>query len=103
MTIDEFEEASKAPLALRDEIRDLETMLARKRMERKKVDANASQLLDLVVNSVRGTPGFGEDCALYNGFGYTRKKDRKSGLIRKKSKSAGQFNPDAGGEDAGGD
>lgn len=88
MTYEQFEGASAAPLDLRREILALEKQLEGRKTERSKVDATADQLLDLVVNSVRGTPGFGEDCALYRAFGYVRKSERRSGLTRKSKSKA---------------
>lgn len=83
MTLAEFEVASNAPLSLRAEIVALEKQLDGKKTARSKADTAANELLDLVVNSVRGTPGFGRDSALYRAFGYVRKSERKSGLTRK--------------------
>ena len=88
MTLAEFEVAAAAPLSLRDEIAVLETQWNGKKTEMSKADLAANELLDLVVNSVRGTHGFGQDCALYRAFGYVRKSDRKSGLTRKGGKPA---------------
>lgn len=87
MTLAEFEAAVSAPLTLRGEIAVLETQLGGKKTEKSVVDVTANELLDLVVNSVRGTPGFGRDSALYRAFGYVRKSDRKSGLTRKGGKT----------------
>lgn len=83
MSLAEFEGASAAPLVLRDEISDLELQLNGKKTERSIADGAAGELLSLVVNSVRGTPGYGEDSALYRAFGYVRKSERRSGLTRK--------------------
>jgi hypothetical protein len=83
MTLAQFEVAIAAPLGLRDEITDLELKLVGKKAERSISDGAAVELLSLVVNSVRGTPGFGRDCPLYRAFGYVRKSERKSGLTRK--------------------
>jgi hypothetical protein len=84
MTLTEFEEASAAPLSLRNEILALEKQLEGRKTARSKADLTAAGVLDLVVNSVRGTPGFGQDCALYRAFGYVRKSERKSGRTRNK-------------------
>lgn len=88
MSLAEFEGASAAPLVLRDEISDLELQLNGKKTERSIADGAAGELLSLVVNSVRGTPGYGEDSALYRAFGYVRKSERRSGLTRKARASA---------------
>jgi hypothetical protein len=83
MTLAEFEAASAGPLNLRAEIAVLETQWEGKKTETSIADATVNELLNLVVNSVRGTPGFGADCALYKALGYVRKSERKSGLTRK--------------------
>ena len=88
MTLSEFEEATVAPLSIRDEITAVAKQLEGKKTERSLADEAASEVLDLVVNSVRGTPGFGEDSALYRAFGYVRKSERKSGLTRKGTTTA---------------
>jgi hypothetical protein len=83
MTLAEFEVASAPPMVLREEIVVLETQLDGKKTEKSIADLAANELLALVVNSVRGTPGFGQDSALYRAFGYVRKSERKSGLTRR--------------------
>jgi hypothetical protein len=86
MTLAEFEVAVSAPLILRAEIMALEKQLEGKKAARSDADLAANEVLDLVVNSVRGTPGFGQDSALYRALGYVRKSERKSGLTRKLAK-----------------
>ena len=88
MTLVQFEDAVSDPLTVRDEIEALESQLEGKKAEKLIADASANEVLDLVVNSVRGTPGFGQDCPLYRAFGYIRKSERKSGLTRKGGKPA---------------
>ena len=83
MTLVEFEAASGVPLTLRDEIASLELQLDGKKAEKSDAEFAANDLLDLVVNSVRGTTGFGQDSPLYRALGYVRKSERKSGLTRK--------------------
>lgn len=43
---------------------------------------NTLKQCNLVVNSVKGTPGFGEDSPLYEAMGNVRKSERRSGLSR---------------------
>lgn len=83
MTLAEFEVAVSPPLNLRADIVALETQLEGKKAEKLDADLAANEVLDLVVNSVRGTPGFGQDSALYRACGYVRKSERKSGLTRR--------------------
>lgn len=95
MTFAEFEVAIAPPLTVRAEIAALEKTLINKKTERLIVDEAANELLELVVNSVRGTPGYGADSVLYRAFGYVRKSDRKSGLTRRAVKPSGTPAADA--------
>lgn len=91
MTLTQFEEAVSAPLTLREEILATSKQLEGLKTSRSKADKAAGEVLELVVNSVRGTPGFGADSSLYRALGYIRKSERKSGLTRK----GGANTPDA--------
>jgi len=90
MTLAEFELAVARPESLREEIRGMEQELKAKKAEREDVDAAADVVLELVINSVRGTPGFGVDSQAYCAFGYVRKSDRKSGMTREGEVRAGR-------------
>jgi hypothetical protein len=92
MTYEQFVEASEPPLAVREEILAMERQLNGKKAERSIADETASTMLALLVNSVRGTPGYGEDCPLYRAFGFIRKSDRKSGLARKEAMQTDKAN-----------
>ena len=83
MTLAQFEAAVTQPETLRKEIKALDKMLAGKKTQRSDADKAAGELLELVINSVKGTPGFGPNSDLYHACGYVRKIDRKSGLSRK--------------------
>ncbi len=48
----------------------------------------------MVVNSVKGTPGFGPDSPLYRALGYIRKSERRSGLSRPGSSTSGSSSGD---------
>jgi hypothetical protein len=89
MTLAEFEAASEPSLALRADIVALEKQIQGKSTLKSKADDDAVELLQLVVGSVRGTPGFGRDSALYRALGYVRHSERRSGLSRKTSSPAG--------------
>lgn len=88
MSFTEFEGAIAAPLSVRDEITAAAKQLEGKKTARSLADEAAREVLDLVVNSVRGTQGFGQDSALYRAFGYVRKSERRSGLTRKGTQPA---------------
>ena len=89
MTLAEFEVASEVPLQLRADMTALQTKLRGMKASQADVDKAANELADLVVNSVKGTPGFGQNSPLYSAFGYVRKSDRKSGLTQKRLASGG--------------
>jgi hypothetical protein len=88
MTLSQFEAATSVPLDLRSEIAELELELKRKKAEMADADLTALGLLKLVVNSVRGTAGFGDNSPLYANLGYVRLQDRKSGKTNKSPKPA---------------
>jgi type II secretory pathway component PulM len=89
MTLAEYEAATEPPLKLRAEMADLRTKLRGMKASQADVDQAANELADLVVNSVRGTPGFGQNSPLYSAFGYVRKSERKSGLTQKRLAASG--------------
>ena len=70
-------------MQLRAEILALEKQLEGRKADRSLADDTVSELMDLVVNSVRGTPVFGPDSPLYRAMGYIRKSERRSGLTLK--------------------
>ena len=84
MTLEEFETAVQPPITIRKDIVTLAKKLSSKKTKRADADKAAGDVLELVINSVRGTPGFGPDSAMYRACGYVRKSERKSGLTRKK-------------------
>ena len=83
MNLTEFVEASEPPFRLREEIGRLQRNLIGKMAERKSSDLAAVELLEMVAGSVKGSPGYGQNSALYRALGFVRKIDRKSGLTRK--------------------
>ena len=85
MTLEGFGEATGDSLRYRNEITKLEIRLKGLKVARDNADKVSMEKIDLVVNSVRGTPGFGKDSALYRALGYVRTSERKSGLVRKKA------------------
>lgn len=94
MTYAQFVEASEPSLAVRKDILAIERQLNGKKAERSLIDEAASTMLALVVNSVRGTPEYGEDSPLYRAFGFIRKSDRKSGLTRREAKKTDEASAD---------
>ena len=67
--------------------------LFRLRTPRDSADEAFNTKAQQVVNGVLADPTEGPDSALYEGFGYTRKSERKSGLTRKGGSSKGGAPP----------
>jgi hypothetical protein len=44
--------------------------------------------VDLVINSIKGSPQHGSDSALYCSLGYVPQSERKTGMTRRKGKPA---------------
>lgn len=87
MTFAEFE-AALAPYEENAELLEvLGTKQAAAQMKRDQLDVTTRKVLSLVVNGVRGNPGFGEDSQLYKALGYVPKSERKSGLTRKEGEA----------------
>jgi len=88
MSLAQLEEATEPSLQARREVQRLERATEAARVARDKADVETGHLLELVVDAVKGTPGFGQDSALYRSFGYVRKSERRTGLTRKLRASA---------------
>jgi hypothetical protein len=86
MSLEEFINATNDSLRYRNEIAALETRLKGLKACRGDADKASMRMMEMVVNSVRGTPGFGANCALYRALGYVPKNEYKSGLVRKRKK-----------------
>ena len=84
MSLAEFTEATKLPGELAKDVVEIRREAKRKQVKALNLLEPVSQLLELVVHSVQGTPGFGPDSALFSELGYIRKSERKTGLTRKK-------------------
>jgi hypothetical protein len=82
LTLAQFKAKVKPSLDARTEIETVERQLAGLRVDRNNADVVSEEIAASVVNSVEGDLTFGENSALYASFGYIRKNDRKSGLIR---------------------
>jgi hypothetical protein len=54
------------------------------RRERNAAYAKALEVIQLVVNSVKGHPKFGVDSAVYSAMGYIAKSERRSGLTQRR-------------------
>jgi hypothetical protein len=84
MTLTQFRNAVKPSLDARALIEDLEAQTTQAINSRDTADEATQEKMELVVNGVRADPTEGPDSALYEAFGYTPKRERKSGLTRKR-------------------
>ena len=91
-TLEQFTLETEGALQLRAEIESLERRLEGRKVDRSVADDSASDLMELVVNSVKGTPTCGPDSPLYRAMGYVRKSERSSGLTRKGLRKSPEVN-----------
>ncbi|MGB9179597.1 MAG: hypothetical protein WCB68_10175, partial [Pyrinomonadaceae bacterium] len=80
MTFAQFQAAVQPALDARARIEDLEAQITQAIADREAADDIALTKAQQVVNGVLADPTEGPDSALYEAFGYTPKRDRKSGL-----------------------
>ena len=92
-TLDQFRTVVTRALTARARIADLEDQMLQAINERENADEAFNTKAQQVVNGVLADPNEGPDSALYEGFGYTRKSARKSGLTRKGGSSKGGATP----------
>ena len=86
MTLAQFQAAVQPSLDARQQLDDLEDQRLQTLAARDTADDVSLEKAQLVVNGVLADPTEGPNSALYESFGYTPKRDRKSGLTRKGSK-----------------
>ncbi|HMF57492.1 MAG TPA: hypothetical protein VK619_14210 [Pyrinomonadaceae bacterium] len=87
MTLAQFKAVAAPSQAARQSIADLEDQMTQKMAERDSADEIFNERAQQVINGVLADPTEGPDSALYEAFGYTPKRDRKSGLTRKGKKT----------------
>lgn len=84
MTREQFLAASQPTVATRSRISTLDLERKASLATRRASDQKTRELVQRVVNSVKSSPGHGENSALYRALGYKTKSERNSGLTRKK-------------------
>jgi hypothetical protein len=87
VTLDQFKSGIAPSLAARDLIADLNDQLIKAGNDRDQADVESLALAQRVVNGVLAEPTEGPNSSVYEGFGYTRKSERRSGLTKKGSKA----------------
>lgn len=83
MTLDQFRAATVSAFETRAKIAWIKQEHTAVIAARAAADHEAASHYLLAVHSIKGSPTFGEDSALYRSLGYTTKSERKSGLTRK--------------------
>ena len=85
MTLEQFEEATKEPEAVRQRLDEAATSIIALRLQRLQADGQLREQIADLVDAVKGNPEFGANSPLYSAFGYVPRDARKSGLTRKGS------------------
>jgi len=83
MTLAAFRTAIGDSFATRDRAAQLEADQSANLARRAIADAETNDKVKLVVNSVKGSPAYGENSDLYRAMGYVTAADKASGLTRK--------------------
>lgn len=83
MTLTEFKAKAQPSLDAREAVQVAVTQMVDATTRRQAADVETLQLVQLVVNSIKGDPELGDDSALYEAAGYVRRSERRSGLSRK--------------------
>ena len=93
MTPTQFRAIVARCIAARDRLADLADQTVQATTERENADDVGLDAAKLIANGVRADPTEGEDSAVYEGMGYTRASERKSGLHRTKGGKGGGGTP----------
>jgi hypothetical protein len=82
MTLEQYDAEIQIVTDLTKEIQDLDNLAVAKKARKRAAEAVLNNLNKQVVNSIRCTPGFGEDAPLLRACGYVITSERKSGYHR---------------------
>jgi hypothetical protein len=82
-----FRDAVQPLIAIRQRIALLDQQRQGAMAARDIAEKELTILLQLVVDSIKGTPAYGKDSELYAAIGYVTRSARQSGLTRKKAQS----------------
>jgi len=95
MTLTAFKTAIGESFAIRERLAQLEADQSANLARRTVADAATNNRVKLVVNSVKGSPTYGENSDLYRAMGYVTAADKASGLTRKGLVPQSPTEPDA--------
>ncbi|HQU82263.1 MAG TPA: hypothetical protein PKY59_04020 [Pyrinomonadaceae bacterium] len=82
MTLPQFRDKQAAIEAVEDQISASEAHTKSLKIQRDNMNKSFMEDCDYVAKDVEGDREFGPDSALYSGFGYIRKSERRSGRRR---------------------
>ncbi len=102
MTLTQFRAIVARCTAARELLADLAAQTTAASTERENADDAGLAAAKLMANGVRAAPQFGENSALYEGIGYVRTSERKSGLHRTKGSKKGSGDSGTGDGGTGG-
>ena len=88
MSLADFQNKVQPSFDARVALGTAEVQLVDALTRRQTSDLESQRLVQLVVNSIKGDPGLGDDSALYEAAGYVRRSERKSGLRRGSKRTA---------------
>jgi hypothetical protein len=86
MTLAQFKQARQSCLEAKAKLAAAEAEWQAARKERNTIYEKVLELLQMVVNSVKGHPKYGENSAVYTAMGYVPKSERASGLSRRRQR-----------------
>jgi hypothetical protein len=85
-TLEQIKQELKACFETKEKFAAAEAQWQAARQERNTAYEKAMELLQWVVNSVKGHPKYGENSAVYTAMGYVPKNERRSGLTRRRER-----------------
>lgn len=97
MTLTQFRAIVTRCVNARELLADLAAQTTAATTERENADDAGLAAAKLMANGVRASPQHGENSALYEGIGYVRTSERKSGLHRTKASKKGGSGTGGGG------
>lgn len=83
MTLEQFKIRVQPSLQTRTQLSALRNQATQSLTLRQQHDTSSQELVNRVVNAIKGDPDEGDDGPLYAALGYVPKSQRRSGLTRK--------------------
>jgi hypothetical protein len=84
LSLEQYQLAVKPSHDVRSDIAESEVRLQSSHARRVTVDEASLKIVQRVINAIKADPDEGDDGELYVAMGYVRKRDRSTGLTRRK-------------------